>query len=379
MVSDTPSTPSERRTVGTEHVRARTLFAAWLVVASACTWLMWALPGDETIPYHVAWASFALLYAIGDWRLSWAVSGLALCTVATGAVLLHSVADGNIVWQESTEIPLMSVLMILSVWHVRRRQVALRAVTAMADQEKQQAANRERLTRLTSHEMRTPLTIARGYVELLLERTGDAQVRRDLAVVSDELDRLTRVTDRLMRVLRLQGGADMTRVDVDEVLRDTAERWAQVVDRRWVVDAEAGDVRGSRERLRAALDTLVENALRYTDDGDTVRLTGRVLSSGWVEVGVGDSGPGLSPELVEAINAGVHQTSAGQDALSQNGLGLGLVRGVLAARGGRLRAGVSQDGGALLLMQFPVRARPAVEAPVGERTGVVGLTPVRGS
>ena len=344
----------------------------WLVVAAACTWLMWLLPGDETIPYHVAWASFALLYAIGDWRLSWAVAGLVLCTVATGAVLINSVLDEHIVWQEATEIPLMSVLMILSVWHVRRRQLALRTVTTMAQQEQEQAANRERLTRLTSHEMRTPLTIASGYVELLQERAVEPEARRDLAVVADELSRLTRVTDRLMRVIRLQGGADMTRVDVDEVLQETAERWAQVVDRRWLVEAGAGDIRGSRGRLRAALDTLVENAVRYTDDGDTVRLTGRALPDGWVEIGVGDSGPGLRPELVTAINAGAVESSLGQDGLSQNGLGLGLVRGVVAARGGRLRAGTSVDGGALLVMEVPARPRPsnALRVPDEDGNGV---------
>ncbi|MEZ0448848.1 sensor histidine kinase [Cellulomonas sp. ICMP 17802] len=340
-----------------ERVGARTLFTAWLAIAAVCTWLMWVLPGDETIPYHIAWASFALLYAVGDWRLSWAVGGLVLCTVATGAVLINSVLDEHIVWQEATEIPLMSVLMILSVWHVRRRQLALLTVTSMAQQEQEQAANRERLTRLTSHEMRTPLTIARGYVELLHDRTADPEERRDLAVVADELSRLTRVTDRLLRVIRLEGGADMTRVDVDAVLQETAERWAQVVDRRWVVEAGAGDIKGSRGRLRAALDTLVENAVRYTDDGDIVRLTGTSKPDGWVEIGVGDSGPGLTPELVAAINSGAVEPSPNQDGLSQNGLGLGLVRGVVSARGGRLRAGISPDGGALLVMEVPARPR----------------------
>ncbi|WP_425954890.1 sensor histidine kinase [Xylanimonas sp. McL0601] len=342
----------------------------WLTIAALCTWLMAALPGDETLPYHIAWASFALLYAIGDWRLSWAVSGLALCTVATGAVLMSAALNGFVPWQEATEIPLMSVLMVLSVWHVRRRQLALQSVTAMAQEAQELAANRERLTRLTSHEMRTPLTIARGYVEVLHERTADPEERRDLAVVADELSRLTRVTDRLMRAIRMQGGADLTRVDVDAVLQETAERWAQVVDRRWVVEAEAGYIRGARERLRAALDTLVENAVRYTDDGDVVRLTGRIGPGGWIEIGVGDSGPGLSQELVAAINTGAVEATPSADGLSQNGLGLGIVRGLVAARGGRVRAGVSVDGGALLLMQFPARPQTGRPALDGEGDGV---------
>ena len=68
------------------------------------------------------------------------------------------------------------------------------------------AARRERLARLTSHEMRTPLTIATGYVDLLLEPgpKADESMRADLMVVHDELSRLARTADRLVRMIRLQ-------------------------------------------------------------------------------------------------------------------------------------------------------------------------------
>ena len=67
----------------------------------------------------------------------------------------------------------MSLLMVLMVWHVQRRQKALAEVTLLARRERDLAQGRERLTRLTSHEMRTPLTIARGYVEMLLAGERD--------------------------------------------------------------------------------------------------------------------------------------------------------------------------------------------------------------
>lgn len=326
--------------------------------------MMWAWPGDETIPYHVAWAAFALLYGLGDWPLRRAVSGLTLFTAATGAVLVTRATTGVIAWQETAEIPLMSLLMVLMVWHVQRRQKALAEVTLMARREHDLAQGRERLTRLTSHEMRTPLTIARGYVEMLLAGERDLERRRDLGVVDDELDRLTRVTERLVRAIRLQGDADVEQVDVDLVLHQTADRWAPVAQRRWAVDAHAGLYDGSVERMRASLDTLIENALRYTVTGDVIRLTGS-RDRGMVTVGVADSGAGLSPAQVEAINGTDHPLAqTPRDALSQTGLGLGLVRGVVAARGGRLVAGTAPEGGALLLMQFPVTA------PVGPLLGL---------
>ena len=286
-MSATASTVSERR-VGSD------LYLPWLVVAAGCTGLMWAWPGDETIPYHVAWAAFALLYGLGDWPLRRAVTGLTLFTVATGAVLVARAATGIIAWQETAEIPLMSLLMVLMVWHVQRRQKALAEVTLLARRERDLAQGRERLTRLTSHEMRTPLTIARGYVEMLLAGERDLERRRDLGVVDDELDRLTRVTERLVRAIRLQGDADLDHVDLDLVLRQTVERWAQVAERQWVVEPRAGWCEGSVERMRASLDTLVENALRYTVTGDVIRVTG-YRDAATVTIGVADSGAGLSP------------------------------------------------------------------------------------
>jgi K+-sensing histidine kinase KdpD len=99
-----------------------------------------------------------------------------------------------------------------------------------------------------------------------------------------------------------------------------------------------------------------------------------------VTVGVADSGAGLSPAQVEAINGTDHPLArTPRDALSQTGLGLGLVRGVVAARGGCLVAGTAPEGGALLLMQFPVSAPVGPLLGVGADGAQTGPVPVRGS
>lgn len=350
-MSATPSTATDR-------VGPGDLYYPWLALSVASVSLMWFWPGEETIPYHVAWASFALLYGLGNWGLRRALSGLALCTLLTGAVLVTRAATGVIAISETAEIPLMSILMVLMIWHVRRRQIALAAVTTMAQREREQARDRERLTRLTSHEMRTPLTISRGYIELLLNREQEPDKRRDLEVVDDELDRLTRVTERLVRVIRLQGEAEVRLLDLDAMLLQTVQRWSPVARRNWVVDARAGEHDGSAERMRASLDTLIENALRYTSDGDTIRLTGSRTAQ-QIELSVADSGAGLSDEQLAAINDAAKGVEPPRDALSQTGLGLELVRGLVTAHGGRLLAGAAPEGGALLVMQIPVESPPA--------------------
>ena len=337
-------------------MRPERFFVPWLVLAAACVAAMWLLPGEETVPYHIGWAAFALAYGTNMWSTARTVVGLTLFTLLTGGIIVVRATQDVLPWDETAEIPLMFMLVALLVWSIRRRNASLATVTAFAERERHQAAERERLTRLTSHEMRTPLTIARGYVESLRDRTTDEELLRDLEVVDDELVRLTRVAERLLRVILLETSSAAELVDVDAVLRQTAQRWATVADRTWVVEASAGIVEGFNERLRVCLDTLVENSVRYTAPGDTIRIFGVRTASG-IRLGVADSGPGLKDAQLELLNrTGSLEGFADpttRDELSQTGLGLGLVRSVATARGGRLYADRAVEGGALLVLEIP--------------------------
>lgn len=342
----------------------RLLIVAWTVWAMGCLTVMFVLPGQETIPYHLGWAGFALAFGVGTWTSWQLVTALAWYTLATGFAFERSWILGRIHWEETTEIPLMFLLALLMVWHVRRRQAALSHITKLAVRDVQASLDREQLMHLTSHELRTPLTIAQGYIELLQTRAIEFENQSDLSVVADELKRLSRVSDRLIRMIQLQEDSTSEIVDVDEVMAQAVERWRVVANRRWILDVGAGRALGSPERLRTGLDTLVENAIRYTSEGDTIRLAGsRQIQH--VFVGVYDSGVGLSDRQINAINAGEESSSpttttgtiAGTDAddgLRGTGLGLSIVRALANARGGSLHAAHAPDGGAAMVISFPL-------------------------
>jgi signal transduction histidine kinase len=360
----------------------RYVIAAWTVWAMACTTIMFVRPDQGTIPYHLGWAGFALAFGLATWSRWQLVTALTWYTLATGAAFERNWLAGDIGWDETTEIPLMLLLALLMVWHVRRRQDALAHVTRLAEREVQACLDREELMQLTSHELRTPLTIARGYIELLQTRLMDIENQQDLEVVADELERLSRVSDRLIRMIRLQDDTATEIVDIDQVMAQAVERWRVVADRRWVLDAGAGRDLGSPERLRTGLDTLVENAIRYTSVGDTIRLVGsRNLNQ--VVVGVFDTGVGLTDHQIAAINADepspLPATAAGvpdpdwdldtgadrddserKDRLAGTGLGLSIVRALAHARGGTLHASHAPDGGAAMTLTFPLNSPGAV-------------------
>ena len=125
---------------------------------------------------------------------------------------------------------------------------------------------------MTSHELRTPLTIAMAYVDQMLMGEPTGRRRDDLQTVREELTQLGRVSERLVRAVALDLGAPEGATDVRAVLEEVRRRWEVVVDRDLVVESETQTVSINADRLRAALDTLVENSVRYTRTGQRVCL-----------------------------------------------------------------------------------------------------------
>jgi len=346
----------------------RHLIVVWTVWALGCLAAMVVLPGGETISYHLGWVGFAVAFGFGPWSRWQLVASLTWYTLATGVVLLRRWQLGHIGWEEPAEIPLMCLLGVLLAWLVHRSRTAQAQMAQLGERNVEASRDRERLMRLTSHELRTPLTIARGYIEVM--QTRELEDPQDLAVIADELDRLTRVSERLIRMMKLQDDRTVEMVDVDQVLAQVVERWRVVTERRWVLDAHAGYGLGSAERLRTMLDTLVENAVRYTSVGDTIRLVGS-RQDRHIIVSVFDSGVGLSDQQIQAINAGESSALTATRAVTDpvlatdpvpdtdpelvtgTGLGLSIVRRAMHARGGTLHASHAPEGGAGLTMTYP--------------------------
>lgn len=335
------------------------LFLPWCLAAGVCLYLMAAYPAKEVVPFHLIWLAFALAYGLEAWPLGRTLFALAAVTVASTVVMVGRAADGRIDALETTELPLMAVIALLVVWHVRRREASMAELEAVSQREIRAAEQRERMRRLTSHEMRTSLTIASGYLDMTLGEEAVEEAREDLMVVRDELQRLGRALDRMLRLIRLQDSETRTPVDLDGLLRRTMERWSGVTSREWQVEATAGSVDGYAEGIRDAVDTLVENAVRYTSERDTVRLVGRRVGQA-VLVGVADSGRGLADDHSALVNSrlrlGAPQAEQ-WDEQAQTGLGFGIVEDVAHQHGGRVVAGRSREGGALIAMVLRTSAR----------------------
>jgi two-component system, OmpR family, sensor kinase len=367
-----------------EHRLSRALFVVWgALLAVAALGLVYA-PVQEILVIEVVIFSFAVLYGFGVWDVWPTLACLVIFGAFAASVMVPRAMNGELPPVELVEVVAPLTLAGVVMFHVRRREQAVERANRLAEADRRRARARERLSRMTSHELRTPLTIATGYVDHLLDGEADEQRREDLLTVRDELVQLGRVSDRLVRAVALDLGAPDETTDVCALLDEVRRRWSVVVDRDLVVDSAVHLVRVDEERLRAAIDTLVENSVRYTRDGDRICLFSAVVD-GHAEVGVADAGPGLSDELIahittDAEDAGTEITvdtstseeaaaSRLRDMYSRTGFGLRLVSGIARAAGGWVVASRSCYGGARVALAIPL--------PEGATLRVHGPPPAR--
>jgi two-component system OmpR family sensor kinase len=348
-------------------LRDRKVEFAWFAFAAAnvvamVLWARW-----ETIPFHFIWVSLTIVYGFRVWRMAAMAAVLSGVAVVTGILIVLDVRAGSQEWAEMTEVPLMSAMFLAMVWHARRRQQALQVVEGLADQRASLLEQQQRYVHDASHELRTPVTIARGHLEILRDGAGRSA---EIAVALDELNRMDRIIERLLRL----AAADQpdfvvpALIDAEAFLEDVFLRWAEVAPRAWQLGAlEAGVLQADPEALREALDALLENAVKYTEPGAEIELASRALR-GTLVIDVRDAGHGIADDATERIFA---RFGRADTARSRNaggvGLGLAIVDAIAKAHGGKCSLQTSAAGStfSLALPGFTARtAEPIRFAPV---------------
>jgi two-component system, OmpR family, sensor kinase len=178
--------------------------------------------------------------------------------------------------------------------------------------------------------------VAHGHAELLRDALEPgSQTRDDAVVMLDELRRLAGISDTLL-LLSAVGHADallLAPVRLDVLVRDAGRRWSAASRREIAVDdSESVCVLGDEQRLRHALDALVENALNATGPEDRVTVRAAVRD-GWAELAVTDTGCGIAAgDMEHMFERFVRGPCAGDR--PGTGLGLPIVKAITEAHGG---------------------------------------------
>jgi signal transduction histidine kinase len=226
----------------------------------------------------------------------------------------------------------------------------------MADKLSAAMSAQRRLLSDVSHQLRTPLTVARGHLEVL-ERTGaedPAQVRETVDLVVDEIDHMKALVEQLLMLGHaLEPDFLATEpVDLRSFCQDLIETTRVIAPRQWELsDVPDLVLEVDAAKLRGALLNLIDNAVHATANGDVVGLSVAAGVDGSITLSVDDSGPGIPPERRHLVLQRFARPGAADG--DGSGLGLAIAQAVARAHGGELVIGESPYGGARVSMVLP--------------------------
>ena len=257
------------------------------------------------------------------------------------------------------------------------REVARQTAALRQARDQALAANRakDRFLAVASHELRTPLNAITGYTELVRDELGDVrdgavldapEMIEDLSNVLEAASHLKGLVERVLELSSMaseQATVHIDDVDPAELVERAAERYADWAERRgnvYIVDTdglEGESMRTDRFKLRQTLACLIENAHKFTQDGEVcviARTNVGLLGERWLQVIISDTGEGMDEATIarvtEAFALGDDTPTRPQDGL---GIGLALCKHHTSLLGGRLEISARPGEGSRFELSIP--------------------------
>lgn len=207
-----------------------------------------------------------------------------------------------------------------------------------------------------SHQLRTPLTVMRGNLDLLsTSKMSVDEVREVVGVLGDEIEYMSSMVDRLLLLERASypDFLSLEEVDFRSFIYDTLASAKMLGERNWVVE-ELPDalLACDSSKLRGALLNLLENAFKATQESGTILLGAQIGEKSGIEIWVVDDGKGIAREqlikIFDRFDRGAGSYSRGA------GLGLAIVKAVVEAHGGTVRVSSAIGEGSTFTIRLPI-------------------------
>jgi two-component system, OmpR family, sensor kinase len=237
-----------------------------------------------------------------------------------------------------------------------------RTFNEMLDRLEDAFASQKEFISDAGHELRTPITIVRGHLELLED--DPAERAETIELVTDELDRMGRLVNDLLLLAKAQRPDFLQPepIDADEFTRELFAKASALAGRDWRLgEVASGRIVADRQRLTQAVMNLSQNAVNHTNERDAVEL-GSAIRNGHVRLWVRDTGPGVSDGDREHI---FERFARGSEASRADGSGLGLAitQAIAEAHNGSVELDSRAGAGARFTVVIPTRPSKEVGVP----------------
>jgi signal transduction histidine kinase len=296
--------------------------------------------GEETEAVELAVGAVGLAILLLGSLLAWRLADRVLTPVTALTTTARSISETDL----SRRIPVRG-----------RDEVAQLAETFndMLDRLERAFGAQRRFADDAGHELKTPLTIVRGHLELLED---DPEPRREtVALVMDELDRMGRIIEDLLLLAKHEQPdfLDLATVEVGVLTDELEAKLGALSEGRWVVENRGrGVIVADRHRLTQALVQLGQNAVRHGGDRGPIAV-GSAVADGEARFWVRDRGPGIKLQDQSAIFERFRRGS-GQPRQEGAGLGLPIVKAIAEAHHGRVELESRPGDGARFTIVVPV-------------------------
>ncbi len=218
----------------------------------------------------------------------------------------------------------------------------------------------QRFTADASHELRTPISVIRTEVEVALNKPVAEDLQNLLGSILEECERLTCITDQLLMLSREDAGISHSRqevVNLTEVASDVAKTMKPLADGRNVTLSAVTNgevvVTGDEDRLKQVVYNLLDNAIKYTQEGGSVEVTVEDGNDG-VSLSVRDTGIGIAPEHIPHVFARFYRVDKARTrAEGGTGLGLSIVESIATAHGGTVAIESEPGKGTTVTVSLP--------------------------
>jgi len=289
----------------------------------------------------------------------WGAAGVGLATLLVGSLLAWRVAEGvlrpvRLVTETAASISTSELTRRIEV-HGRDEISRLAATfNEMLDRLEEAFRIQRQFVDDAGHELRTPITIIRGHLEVT-EDDPEERLKTN-ALVIDELDRMNRIVNDLLLLAKARQPdfLDLATVDLRMLTEDLHAKATALATRDWQLEgAGQGMIVADRQRLTQAIMQLAQNATEHTTDQATIGL-GSAVVNGRATLWVRDSGPGIPLDDQERIFQRFARTGDGRRGSAGAGLGLSIVRAIAEAHHGTVEV-ISRPGvGATFTVVIPV-------------------------
>jgi signal transduction histidine kinase/DNA-binding response OmpR family regulator len=236
-----------------------------------------------------------------------------------------------------------------------------------------------------SHELRSPLTSIKGFVELLHrspETMTDRQ-REFIEIILKSTDRLTELVSHLLDVARIDADhveIDRRPIDTGEAVREVAQLMGPRIEERHQhltvhIAPRVGLALADPARLRQIVANLLTNAHLYTEEGGAIDV--RVEPErAWIQISVADTGVGMTPEEASQVFERFYRGRDGGSQTPGTGLGMSIVKSLVELHGGRIEVESEPGAGSTFRVMLPAaipapETVPSLEAIRGRRVLIV--------